>query len=74
MCATLRGYPCPMYEIINVMLLRNATRYINSLLSCIHVKTTDLLNITCTLVAKGMILGRLECMLNWALTLLVSTT
>ena len=43
------------------MLFHNVTCYSDSLLSCVHVNTIDLLNIMCTLVAIGMILGRLEC-------------
>ena len=34
------------------------------LLSCIHVNTTDLFSVTCTLVATDVILGRLECV-SW---------
>ena len=40
------------------------TCYTNPLFSCTHVNTADLLNVTCTLVATGMILGRLECNLR----------
>jgi hypothetical protein len=36
----------------------NLTHYANSLLSRLHVRTADLLNITCTLLAIGVILGR----------------
>jgi hypothetical protein len=39
----------------------HVTCYTNSLLSCIHIYTTYLLNITCTLVATSLILIRLEC-------------
>ena len=46
---------------LTFMLFRNITCYINSLLSRIHVNAANLLNITCTLVAVGVILGRLEC-------------
>ena len=44
------------------MLFYNVTRYTNSLLSCICVSITNLLFITCTLVAIGEILGGLKCM------------
>jgi hypothetical protein len=43
------------------MLFHNITCYSTFLLSCIHVNTPDLVNITCTLVATGVILGWLEC-------------
>ena len=46
---------------VDFVSFKYVTRYINSLLSHIHVNTTDLLNITCTLVATCMIIGRLEC-------------
>jgi hypothetical protein len=46
---------------VDFVLFRNVTCYTDSLLSCIHVDTTDLLNITCTLFATCVILGRLEC-------------
>jgi hypothetical protein len=39
----------------------HVTCYTNSLLSCIHIYTTYLLNIMCTLVATSFILIRLEC-------------
>jgi hypothetical protein len=42
-------------------LFYNVMCYINSLLSCIHVNTTYLLNIMCTFGCHDMILGRLEC-------------
>jgi hypothetical protein len=67
MCATLGDYLCPMYKIINFniailhfLLFHNVTCYTNPLLSCTNVNTTYLLNITCTLVAKRVVLGRLE--------------
>lgn len=41
----------------------------NSLLSRTHVNTTHLLNTTCTLVAVGVILGRLVCRRRWVFTL-----
>lgn len=43
------------------VLFHNVICYTNSLLAHIHVNTRCLLNITCTLAAMGMILGRLEC-------------
>ena len=43
----------------------NVTCYTNSLLSCIHVNTTYLLNVTCTLVATCMILRRIKCSARW---------
>ena len=48
---------------VDFVLFRNVIRYIDSLLSCIHVNTTHLLNITCTLVDMCVILWRLECTL-----------
>ena len=48
------------YFTVTFVLFQNVTCYIDSLLSCIHVNTTYLLNIMCTLVATCMILGRLE--------------
>ena len=47
--------------IVDFVLFCNVTCYTRYLLSCIYVNTTHLLNITCTLVAIGMILGKLEC-------------
>ena len=45
------------YRNVDFVLFHNVARYTNSLLSCIHVNTTYLLNITCTLVATCLILG-----------------
>ena len=45
------------------MLFLNVTCYTSSHLSCIHVNTTKLLHITCTLVATSVILWSLECTL-----------
>ena len=42
------------------VLFHNVTYYINSLLSHIHVNTTYLLHIICTLVAMRGILGKVE--------------
>ena len=55
-------HPCNSYHPRNVDfgLFHNITCYTNSLLSCIHVNTTKLLNITCTLVPTSMILRSLE--------------
>ena len=39
----------------------SVTCYTNSVASLIHVNTTKLRNITCTLVAMGVILQSLEC-------------
>ena len=52
---------CCHYCNVDFMLLHNITCYTKYSLSCIHVNTTTILNITCTLVATSMILGRLEC-------------
>ena len=49
---------------VGSVLFHDVTLYTNSLLSCIHVNTTNILNIMCTLVAIGMILGRLDCIVN----------
>ena len=46
---------------LHFVLFHNVTWYMDSLLSRIHVNTTYLLNIMCTLVAAGLMLGRLEC-------------
>ena len=44
---------CQLYAVI----FHNGTPYTSCLLSCIHVNTTNLLNITCTLVAISVLLG-----------------
>ena len=46
---------------ISFVLFHNVTCYTNSVASRIHVNTTKLCNITCTLVATGVILRSLEC-------------
>jgi hypothetical protein len=46
---------------ISFVLFHNVKCYTKSIVSCIHVKTTTLRNITCTLVAACMILQSLEC-------------
>ena len=43
---------------VDIVLFYNITCYTKSLLSCIYVNIAYLLDITCTLVAMGMILGR----------------
>ena len=43
------------------VLFHSVTCYSDSIVSCIHVNNTKLHNITCTLVAKGVIPQRLEC-------------
>ena len=49
--------------VINAMLTLCYFHNVNtiSLLLCIHVNNANLLNITCTLVAQGVLLKRLEC-------------
>ena len=46
---------------ISFVLLHSVTCYTNSIVSHIHVNTTKIHNITCTLVATGVILRSLEC-------------
>ena len=46
---------------ISYVLFHDVTCYTNSIISCIHVNTTKLRNVTCTLVATGVILRSLEC-------------
>jgi hypothetical protein len=48
---------------ISFVLFHNVTCYTNSTASHIHVNTTKLHNITCTLVATGVILQSLECII-----------
>ena len=67
MCATLGDNLRPMFESNFSIAMLNFvffTPYANSLLSCIHVNTTKFDYITCTLVATGVILRRLECNTN----------
>ena len=45
----------------NEFKFHSATCYTNYVVSCIHVDTTKLCNITCTLVAIGVLLQSLEC-------------
>ena len=49
---------------VDFVLFHNATCYTNYLLSRNYVNIADLLNITCTLVVIGIILGRLECIVR----------
>ena len=44
------------------MLFHSVTCYTNFIISRIHVNTTKLCNITCTLVATGVILRSLGCL------------
>ena len=48
---------------ISFVFFHNVTCYTNSMLTCIpsHINTPKLRNITCTLVATGVILRSLEC-------------
>ena len=46
---------------ISFVLFHSVTCCTNSIVSCIHVYTTKLRNIMCTLVATCVILGSLEC-------------
>ena len=45
----------------NEFKFHSVTYYTNLIVSCIHANTTKLCNITCTLVATGVILRSLEC-------------
>ena len=47
--------------IIDYVFFRTVMCYIDSLLTCIHINTANLLNIMCTLVATCMKSRRLEC-------------
>ena len=49
------------YPHISFVLFHNITCYIVFIVSSIHVTATKLCNITCTLVATGVILQSLEC-------------
>ena len=52
---------------ISFVLFYNITRYANSIVSRIHVNTAKIRNITCTLVAIGVILRGLECIYSYFL-------
>ena len=58
--AKWRG-PHTSFNMLQFVLFYSVTRYTRSLVSGIHVNTTKLRNITCTLVATGVILQSLEC-------------
>jgi hypothetical protein len=49
------------YPHVSVVLFHNVACHAISIVSCIHVKTTELRNITCTLVSTGVILRSLQC-------------
>ena len=51
------------FNMLHFMLFHNFTCYTNSLVSHIHVNTTKLHNITCTLVATDVILRSLDCIM-----------
>ena len=46
---------------VSLVWFHNVTCYTNSVVSRIDVNSTKLRNLTCTLIAKGVILRRLEC-------------
>ena len=48
-------------QMLHFVLIRSVPCYTNSLVSHIHAKQYKLRNITCTLVAAGVILRSLEC-------------
>jgi hypothetical protein len=55
-------------EMLHFVLFNSVTCYIDSIVSRIHVKTIKtpkLCNITCTLVAIGVILRSLECIFEF---------
>ena len=49
-------------KMLHFVLFHSVTCYTNSLVSCIHVNTTKLRDITCALVATSVILWCLKCM------------
>jgi hypothetical protein len=48
-------------KILCFVLFHSVTCYTNSIVSCIHVNTTNLRNIMCTLVATCVVLWSVEC-------------
>ena len=48
-------------KMLHFVLFQSVTCYTSSIVSCIHVNTTKLRNIMCTLVAIGVTLRSLEC-------------
>ena len=52
-------------KMLHLVLFHSVTCYTNSMVSNIHVDTTKLCNITCTLLATGVILRSLECIEHW---------
>ena len=54
--------PHHIIEMLHFVLFHNITCYTKSIIARIHVNTTKLHNITCTLVATCVILWSLECM------------
>jgi hypothetical protein len=51
-------------EMLHFVWFHSVTCYTNLIVSCIHVNTTKLRNITCTLVATAFILRSLECIIR----------
>jgi hypothetical protein len=56
-----RSAPHHTIKMLHFVLFLSVTCYTSSIVSCIHVNTTKLYNITCTLVATGVILWSLGC-------------
>ena len=56
-----RSGPHHIIKMLHFVLFRSFTCYTNSMVPHIHVNSTKLQNITCTLVAAGVILWSLEC-------------
>ena len=48
-------------KMLHFVLFHSVTCYTNSIVSCTHVNTTKLCNITCTLVATCVIIRSLDC-------------
>ena len=55
---------CHIINMLHFVLFRSVTCYTNSIVSRIHVNTTKLYNIMCTLVVTCVILRSLEC-IRW---------